>query len=331
MSLVGVSDHIVRLRTWCAATGPLPCRVAITGETGTGKGLVARLLHTYSGRAGPFVQRGAGETDATLLQDDLFGHVRGAYTGATERRRGLLGTADGGTFFLDELQDLSTKGQQALLLFLDGHGFAPLGSDRRVQPEVRFISAAQRPLGELVAEGLLRRDLLYRLRQMTIVLRPLRERPEDVGPIAESVLRRHPMGEPDGACPGLAARTLALLERHPWPGNVRELENAVECAAFAAHGKETIEPDHLPEWFFEELDTGPCLGAAREGALEAALRATSGNVEAAARRMGVSSRTVRRRVASDGLDLAAIRREGAESARFACRPRAADERTSAAG
>lgn len=169
MSLVGVSDHIVELRAWCAAVGPSPCRVVITGETGTGKGLVARLLHTHSGRTGPFVQRGAGETASTLLQDDLFGHVRGAYTGATERRRGLLETADGGTLFLDELQDFSVDGQRALLLFLDGHGFAPQGSDRRIHPEVRVIAAAQRPLGELVGEGLLRRDLLYRLRQVTIV------------------------------------------------------------------------------------------------------------------------------------------------------------------
>ena len=264
MSLVGISDHIEELRARCAALGPLPCPVVITGETGTGKGLVARLLHKHSGQTGPFVQRGAGETDSTLLQDDLFGHVRGAYTGASERRRGLLGTADGGTFFLDELQDLPMKVQRALLLFLDGSGYAPLGSDRRVQPEVRLISAAQRPLGELVAEGLLRLDLLYRLRQVTIVLRPLRERPEDIGPIAEAVLRRHPTGGSGSACPTLAARTLALLERHPWPGNVRELENAVESAAWAAHGEDRIEPEHLPEWFFEERGAGPTFGVARE-------------------------------------------------------------------
>jgi len=330
MSLVGVSDHIVRLRAWCAAVGPLPCRVAITGETGTGKGLVARLLHTHSGRKGPFVRRGTGETASTLLQDDLFGHVRGAYTGATERRRGLLETADGGTLFLDELQDLSMEGQRALLLFLDGHGFAPLGSDRRVQPEVRLIAAAQRPLGELVEEGLLRRDLLYRLRQATIGLRPLRERPEDVGPITAWVLRRHCARNPDGMGPRLSTRTLALLERHPWPGNVRELENAVESAAFSAHGEETVEPEHLPEWFYEELGTGPRLGAVRESELEAALRATSGNVEAAARRMGLSSKTVRRRVAFGGLNLAAIRGEGAEGARCGGRPDSADGGTNAA-
>ena len=320
---VGVSAHIVRLRASCAAVGRWPCRVVITGETGTGKGLVARLLHQYSARAGPFIQRGAGEAAPSLLQDDLFGHVRGAYTGATERRVGLLEAADGGTFFLDELQDLSAEAQPALLLFLDGHGFAPLGSYRRIQPEVRLISAAQRPLGELVEEGLLRRDLLYRLRQATIALRPLRERPEDIGPIAESVLRRHRTAGCDGGCPRLSARTLALLERHPWPGNVRELESAVDVAAYAAHGEETIEPEHLPEWFFEELGTGPRPGAVREREVEAALRATQGNVEAAARRMGVSSKTVRRRIASSGLDLAAIRREGKESARFGRRPQPA--------
>ena len=308
--LVGVSEHIVRLRAWCAAIGPTPCRVAITGETGTGKGLVARLLHRYSARAGSFIQRGAGETAPSLLQDELFGHVRGAFTGATERRVGLLEAADGGTLFLDELQDLSTGVQCALLLFLDGYGFAPLGSYRRIQPEVRLISAAQRPLGELVEEGLLRQDLMYRLRQVTIVLRPLRERPEDVEPIAESVLRRHPSRGPDGACPRLSARTLALLVPHPWPGNVRELAAAVDTAAWMALGGETIEPEHLPEWFFEEMGEGPRLGAAGESGVEAALRATSGNVAAAARRMGVCSKTVRRRIASGGFDLAAIRREG---------------------
>jgi DNA-binding NtrC family response regulator len=324
MSLVGVSDHVVELRAWCAAVGPVPCRVVITGETGTGKGLVAQLLHTHSGRTGPFVQRGAGESAPTLLQDNLFGHVRGAFTGATERRRGLLETADGGTLFLDELQDLSMDGQRALLVFLDGRGFAPQGSDRRIHPEVRVIAAAQRPLGELVEEGLLRRDLLYRLRQMTIVLQPLRERPEDIRPLAEAVLRRHPTRGPDGAWPSLAARTLALLERHPWPGNVRELGNAVECAAFAALGAGAIEPEHLPDWFYEELSTGPQLCAVTERGLEATLRATSGNVAAAVRRMGLSSKTVRRRVAAGGLDLAAIRREGAEAARVARRSHAAD-------
>jgi DNA-binding NtrC family response regulator len=329
--LVGVSDHIVRLRASCAAVGPLPRRVAITGETGTGKGLVARLLHQYSARAGPFIQRGAGETAPSLLQDELFGHVRGAFTGATERRVGLLEAADGGPLFLDELQDLSTEVQRALLLFLDGHGFAPQGTYRRIQPEVRLISAAQRPLGELVEEGLLRRDLLYRLRQVTIVLRPLRERPEDVGPIAESVLRRHPGRGPDGRGAMLSARTLALLERHPWPGNVRELAAAVDTAAWMALGGETIEPEHLPEWFFEEMGECPRPSVAGESGLEAALRATSGNVAAAARRMGVCSKTVRRRIASGGLDLAAIRREGSGSARCGGRLQSAGGGTNAAG
>ena len=321
--LVGVSDHVVRLRAWCAVTGPLPRRVVITGETGTGKGLVARLLHAHSARAGPFVQRGAGETAPTLLLDDLFGHVRGAFTGATERQVGLLEAAHGGTLFLDELQDLAAEAQRPLLLFLDGQGFALLGSHRRIQPEVRLISAAQRPLRDLVDEGLLRRDLLYRLRQATVVLLPLRERAEDVEPIAESVLRRHPARGTDGACPRLSARTVALLVRHPWPGNVRELEDAVDAAAWAAQREEAIEPEHLPEWFFEEMDVGPRAGAARGGQVEAALRATRGNVEAAARRIGVCSKTVRRRIAASALDRAAIRREGAESVRAAPRPHVA--------
>jgi two-component system response regulator FlrC len=222
---------------------------------------------------------------------------------------GLLEAADGGTLFLDELQDLSAEGQRALLLFLDGHGFTPLGSHRRIQPEVRLISAAQQPLGELVEEGLLRRDLLYRLRQQTITLRPLRERQEDVAPIAESVLARHPAGGPDGACPRLSASTLALLTRHPWPGNVRELEDAVSVAAWAAQGEAAIEPEHLPEWFFEEMDEGPRRSATGDAQVEAALRATHGNVEAAARRLGVCSKTLRRRIAWSGLDLGAVRRE----------------------
>jgi len=318
--LLGVSDHIVRLRASCAAVGPSPCRVAITGETGTGKGLVARLLHEYSAREGPFIQRGAGETAPSLLQDELFGHVRGAFTGATERRVGLLEAADGGTLFLDELQDLSTEVQRALLLFLDGYGFAPQGTYRRIHTEVRLISAARQPLGELLKEGLLRRDLLYRLRQVTIVLRPLRERPEDVEPIAESVLRRHPTRDSGGGCPRLSARTLALLVGHPWPGNVRELAAAVDTAAWMALDAETIEPEHLPEWFFEEMGEGPRPGAAGESGVEAALRATSGNVAAAARRMGVCSKTVRRRIAFNGLDLAAIRGEGSASAHCGGRP-----------
>lgn len=197
--LVGVSDHIVHARRWVVANGPLLFSAVITGETGTGKGLVARLLHAHSARAGPFVQRGAGETAPTLLQDDLFGHVRGAFTGATERRVGLLEAAHLGSFFLDEVQDLLPEGQRALLLFLDGHGFAPLGSSRRIYPDVRFIAATQRPLRDLAQEGTLRWDLLYRIRQVTITLRSLRERPEDVAPIAEAVLRGLRAGGAEGA------------------------------------------------------------------------------------------------------------------------------------
>jgi two-component system NtrC family response regulator len=152
----------------------------ITGETGTGKGLVARLLHQHAAR-------------------------EGAFTGAT----------DGGALFLDELQDLSAEVQRSLLLFLDGHGFAPLGTYRRIHTEVRLISAAQRP--------------------------------EDVEPIAKSVLRRHPGRGPDGKGARLSARTLALLVGLAWPGNVRELAAAVDTAAWMALGGETIEPEHLPE------------------------------------------------------------------------------------
>ena len=309
--IVGISEHVRRLRSWCASVGPLSCRVVIIGETGTGKGMVARLLHRCSALPGAFVERGPGETTPTLLEDALFGHVRGAFTGAHERRVGLLEAAHGGSFFLDEVQDVLPEHQRSLLLFLDGRGFAPLGSHRRVFPEVRFLAATQRPLPELIEEGKLRPDLLYRMREETITLQPLRERPEDVGPIAEAALRRMLAGRAEGVPQRLSAATLALLRRHPWPGNVRELEGAVGVAAQRAQGEAAIEPEHLPEWFFEELDTGPGAGSAGELGVQAVLLATHGNVTWAAKRVGVCPRTLRRRIAASGVDLAAIRREGA--------------------
>jgi two-component system, NtrC family, response regulator HupR/HoxA len=208
--------------------------VLVTGESGTGKELLARAIHYGSPRAdGPFVVENCGALPDTLLESELFGHKKGAFTGATESRIGLFQQADGGTLFLDEIGDTSPAFQVKLLRALQEGEIRPLGSPRPIAVDVRLIAATHRDLEADVAAGRFREDLYYRIAGVTLHVPPLRERPEDVAPIAEGLLRAH--GTAD-AC--LSARALACLRAYAWPGNVRELQNEMRRALALADGPE---------------------------------------------------------------------------------------------
>ena len=201
--------------------------VLVQGETGTGKELVARALH-YLGdrRFKPFVPVNCGALPDNLMENELFGHGRGAFTDARERQRGLIASAEGGTLFLDEIECLSLKGQVALLRFLQDGRYRPLGGHEELRADVRVIAASNQDLGELVRGGRLRHDLYYRLAIMAIELPPLRRRGGDVLLLIEHFLARfaHEYGRPQ---PRLSEAAKAAALAHDWPGNVRELENVV--------------------------------------------------------------------------------------------------------
>ena len=217
--------------------------VIVLGESGTGKELVARLIHAQSPRAnGPFVALNCAAFPDTLLEAELFGHEKGAFTGATRRRKGRFFAATGGTLFLDEVAELPPAAQAKLLRVLQDGIIEPLGSDEPIKVDVRVVSATHRNLRERVTEGQFREDLLFRLRVLEIKIPPLRERTGDVPLLVEHFLARFCFQAP---VPTLSARAWAALLNHPWPGNVRELEHAMQQAVMLCDGDQ-IDLGHMP-------------------------------------------------------------------------------------
>ncbi len=244
--LVGESPEMIRIYDQMLRAAELHCPVLILGETGTGKGLVAHAIHALSSRSGkPFVTVDCGCLAPSLIESELYGAARGAYTGAIADRSGLVQAAQEGTLFLDEIGELPLGMQPKLLRLLEEGEIRRLGSPRAVAVDVRILSATNHRLEDLIAAEQFRLDLYYRLNVLSLELPPLRQRPQDIPLLARHFASRHVVhGEP-------AALTDAAIEElldYPWPGNVRELKNCIE-AAIAAAGGHTIQPHHLPRRF----------------------------------------------------------------------------------
>jgi two-component system response regulator GlrR len=241
--MIGESRAFCEVRRLLSRVARYDASVLIEGETGTGKELAARVIHYESARrGGPFVPVNCGAIPDSLLESELFGHRRGAFTDAKEASPGVLLLADGGTLFLDEVDALTAKAQVALLRFLQERRFRPVGAGAERRADVRIVSAANRRLSELADRAEIRRDLFYRLNVLSVELPPLRERDGDVCLLAEEFLRRlaRRHGTP---VPWLPEITRAWLRRQRWPGNVRELENLIE--------REFLLSDGAPQFIVE--------------------------------------------------------------------------------
>ncbi len=255
--VVGTSREMARVMELVESVAPTDTTVMIRGESGTGKELIARLIHAKSPRAfGPMVAVNCGALPEGILESELFGHEKGAFTGATGRRKGKLELADGGTLFLDEIGEIPPKVQVELLRALEDKEIVRVGGTQPVPVDFRVICATNRDLEEAVREGTFREDLYYRIAVFRIDLPPLRERPEDIMPIAEHYLKRfaEAMGR---RVTGFSPEAREVMLSYPWPGNIRELVNAVERALVVCQEGE-IRPEHLPI-------LGRSRGAAAEG------------------------------------------------------------------
>ncbi|MYL97519.1 AAA domain-containing protein [Novosphingobium sp. FGD1] len=299
--------------------------VLINGPTGTGKEVLSRFIHTRSARRdGPFIAVNCAAMPETMLEAMLFGHQKGAFTGATAASEGFMRAADGGTLLLDEIAELPLSLQAKLLRALQEQEVVPIGSTRAIKVDVRVIACANRDLPTEVAQGRFRADLYYRLNVFPLELRPLRERADDIAPLAFAMALRHAghMGAASGVVPCFTEGALAMLRLHSWPGNVRELENVVRRALLLSHGARQIAPEHIVFDSPARLVTAPAIGGlelaspARVEAIDSdrklssivqnsearaimeTLEACGGNRLRAARELGISERTLRYRLAS---------------------------------
>jgi two-component system response regulator PilR (NtrC family) len=263
-SIIGASDVMVAIFQLIERIAPTSSTVLIAGESGTGKELVARAIHFNSARKDrPFVALNCGALSETLLDSELFGHVRGAFTGADTSKKGLIEVADKGTIFLDEIGEMSAMVQVKLLRVLQERKFRRLGGTEEVDADIRIIAATNRDLAKMVAEGRFREDLFYRINVIPLRLPALRERREDVPAIADHFVARfaQQMGK---RVSGISGEAMDCLKTYAWPGNVRELENAMERAV-ALERTATILPESLPEAVLEARVEAPV--AASEAAI----------------------------------------------------------------
>jgi len=246
-NVVGESEAIRALGELVERVAGATAPILITGETGTGKGLIARAIHAQGPRAnGPFVAVNCAALPENLLESELFGHVKGAFTGATSNRVGLFSDADGGTLFLDEIGEISPSMQAKLLRVLESGSVRPVGANKERAIDVRILAATHRDLHERVASGAFREDLLYRIDVVSIEIPPLRHRPEDIPVLLEHFLARARQKHPASPVRCFSTPALARLLDHRWPGNVRELEHLVERVVLLGRGS-AVEPDALPK------------------------------------------------------------------------------------
>jgi len=306
---VGVSEATQRIRAQIRQAVEAECdTILITGDTGTGKEVVARELHFQRGNdESPFIAVSCPALPESLIESELFGHVKGAFTGATADKAGCFELADGGTLFLDEIADLSPSAQAKLLRVLETRTLRRIGGAGELEVDVRVVAATNTALEELVEAGKFRADLYYRLNLFTIWLPPLRERPEDIMPLAEHFLAAYKANRVKGAS-GFSKAVCSLLEQYDYPGNARELRNIVERAAILC-GCGEIQPEHLsiPEQPAQQRP-GSATAAADDSEdderarLLAALEDTKWNRRRAAKVLGMPYSTLRYKLKTLQLD-----------------------------
>jgi DNA-binding NtrC family response regulator len=310
-SIVGDSSQMREVLDVARRAAPSGATVLLLGESGTGKEVIARAIHRWSRRAEqPFVVVNCVALSEELLESELFGHEKGAFTGAHQQKRGKLEVAHGGTVFLDEIGDIRSALQAKLLRVLQDQTFERVGGTRPIQTDVRFVAATNRDLRAAVRDGLFRLDLYYRLNVVSVTLPPLRERAGDVPALAQHFLERY-RRELKRELHGITPETLSALRRYAWPGNVRELENVIERAAVLADGPEVTAGDLPTEIRDAGLTAGMTPEAARtypaageefkRGLIASTLRRTSGNRTRAARLLGLQRTYLARLIRDLGL------------------------------
>ena len=325
--IIGRSPKMVELYKLISRVAAVDSTVLVTGESGTGKELVARTIHYNSTRSTrPFIPINCGAIPEQLLESELFGHVKGSFTGAIAHKAGLLEVARGGTVFLDEVAEMSPMLQVKLLRFLQDHIFRRVGGTEDIEVDVRIIAATNKTLSQLIQQGQFREDLFYRLNVISVDIPALRERREDIPLLAQSFLD------------GFAARTgrsamtihpdaMTRLMAHPWPGNVRELENVIERAVALTSG-DTVQAEHLPPVVLQPVaaPAGPRLEVPPEGLdleqvvadlekrlMQDALEKAEGVQTRAAQLLGINFRSFRYRAKKYGLDRHGRDRDHGES------------------
>ncbi len=290
--------------------------VLITGESGTGKELVARAIHYKSRRKDkPLVTINCGAIPHELLESELFGYVKGAFTGAVRDKKGRLQAAEGGTVFLDEISEMSPALQVKLLRVLQEREFEPVGSIKPVKVDIRVIAATNKDLEELVSKGRFRADLFWRLNVVPIYLPPLRERKEDIELLLEHFLKIY-NERYGGNIEGFSPESMQLLLDYPWPGNIRELENLVQRLV-VLKGEGVVEPGDLPEKFrnnhrsyklpsleeLRELDLNAAVSTLERYLITEALRRANGVKSKAAKLLGIKRTTLIHKMKKNGLEL----------------------------
>jgi two-component system, NtrC family, response regulator HydG len=307
--MIARSQKMIEVFAFIERLARYPTTALVTGESGTGKELVARALHNLSPlRDKPFVTCNCTTLTPTLLESELFGYVKGAFTGADRDRIGLFEAANGGTIFLDELGELPLGVQVKLLRVLENREIKRVGHPEPIRIDIRVIAATNRVLLDMVKQGSFRDDLYYRLNVGAIHLPPIRERSDDIEPLVRNFLGifNERLGR---TVAGITPQVLSIFQRYPWPGNVRELANVIERAMVVSKGS-VLLPEHLPAHLFEvrapqgtEAPGRPelSLEAAERDQILRALQASSGKRIEAARLLGLSRRTLYRKLERYGI------------------------------
>jgi two-component system response regulator HydG len=306
---VGKSRTFLDVLKLAETVAPTDSTVLVSGDSGTGKEVVARYIHSLSDRAeAPFLSINCGALPESLLESELFGHVRGSFTGAVKDKEGLLAAASGGTFFLDEIGEMSAVTQVKLLRALQEREVIPVGATESVSVDVRIIAATNRDLEEEIRRGGFRSDLYYRLNVIALHIPPLRERREDILILAHHFLET--VARESGRRLSLSGETEAILAEYDWPGNVRELENALERAAVVAKGDEIGLGDlpdrvsHAPAapLLTDQLPANPTMEVIERAYIQWVLSAEGGNKSRAAEVLGIDPSTLYRKLNRYGLN-----------------------------